>query len=382
MPTVEGLQKIANLNKTYTDQAFQMSDRLNKQDAAKKAADQYKSGDVQGAYATMMQASPDWAEKMIGQGADRNPNLQGDLTNAKMGGQLGAQDDYGSTPRELTDAQGEWALKAAGLRAKTASMGRPRVAPDKNSPTGFSLLNPADGSVIPVEGYGLPAGASPAQQSGDQGQKAQQPQQQPLKLRSNEEIDSTGNKVMLSPRQLDDIKNIQKQFTTSQKDNIKAIQELDAADSMIKANTPGSGTTEKLRILKGVVQGRISQQEFAAFGNGMGVGTVIENAASEAAGKGMSAQTQKNLQSIVDLAKRKATGEFDAGLQNTLDTAPSGLDRMILKKRLMGSGPTAYQQTLNKVNSLPPEDQAAINWAHDNPNDPRAQKILQQFGNK
>lgn len=389
MPTLEGLRKAVELNQLISKPSEDASANLYKMGkdmgqffTAQKAGQQYQAGDTQGAMASLM-SNPAFAGQIAGNLQNTDPNLANNMEGSK----LGALHDYNSTPGDVAEIN---------ARAK---MNKPALRADKNSPSGFSWFGPegstyatqpelrqfngqssptdsakavmAPDTSIPTNASGMPAGAPSAA-----------PTPKPIKLQANEEIGSDGNVLQLSPRQLDDIKGIQKTFNTSQKDNIKAINDLSQASDYIDKNIPGSGAIEKLRILKGVVQGRINQQEFAALGKGQGLEATFENAASEAAGKGMGKQTQQDLKDIVNLALTKATGEYDQGLQNAVDTAPGSIDKMVLKKRLAGSGPTMHQALINRINQLPPEDQAAINWAHDNMNDPRAQAILKQFGTK
>ncbi len=378
MPTLEGLQKAENLgNSVVMDElnqskaGFDLGRAQSGAAAAGIAAQQFKAGDRQGAYATLMGSNPEFGAQLMPQLQKMDPTLAGSLQKSVTAGEQSALNEAGNG-----------AAQVAGIKAKNAAASRPVVRADKNSPTGFSLLNPADGSVTPVENYGsensVKALAAKDFKSNEQKPEGTQIKPEALKLRPNEDIDSSGNKILLSPSQQKSIQDTQKQFSSSTKDMVKGINDMHTAVDMINQNQPGGQTLEKLRMLRAITP-RINQQEFSAFGKGQGVATMIDNAITEAAGKGMSAESQKNMKAIAGITLKNLSAEYDQTLQNTIETHPE-VDPLVLKKRLAGSGPTPYQAIVKKVQALPPGDQGAFNWAHDNASDPRAQAILKHLG--
>lgn len=375
MPTIEGLANLASLQKAQLDQTQQQS-RI---DAAKQAADLFKQGDIKGALGAMAAVDPDHVGNYIKQYQDSDPSTQQSLKQAQSQG--ATQGEYnvttpaGANPRQLLDQQGANQLAVA--QAKAKAMGsKPRVLKDPNSPTGFTVVSP-DGTAMPIDNYNGDAAAA-AQKTQKQDQSAEEPKAP--KLRPNEDIDSNGQKVLLSPEQQKTINTARKSFDSDTKEIVKGLDAAEKSIQLIDTNTPGARTVEALTTLKSAIGGRVGQQEFQAYGKGMGIINQINNAISEAEGKGMSPETQKFMSRLVRTSAEVLGKEFDSHLQNTIERTPE-VDPLILKKRLVGShGPSAYKAVADKVSKLPPEDQAAFNWAHDNPSDPRAKKILSNLG--
>lgn len=363
MPSLEGLKLAGEVVNQSADQINDVSNQLRLQGIASQASDLAKQGDFQGAYGLLFKARPDLAAQILPQMEKSNPQLAQSLIKSHTVGQLEGQTEFGSNPRQLLDASMAGKLAIAQNKASPSDT---VVRNDPNSPTGYSLINKKSGQKQNATQAGLP------DKQVDESTKVPQ-------LRPNEDINSEGKKVMLSPEQQKVIKETRKTFDSETKDIVKGIDASNQALELINKNIPGSGTIEKLRLLRGVVQGRINQQEFTAFGKGQGILNSIDNAISEAKGNGMSSKVQDLMRQMATVAVNLQEKEYEQHLKNAVERNPE-VDPLILKKRLMGSGPTIHQALVKQIDKLPPEDQAAVNWAHDNPNDPRAKAILQKIG--
>jgi hypothetical protein len=404
MATVEGLGKVGQL----VSQGVEQTQGLANQAAAQKAVELYKQGDIRGAYGTLMQADPAFAQKIAPQLTQIDPELAGQLTQSKEEGQLGGQTKFGSNPNQIHTMDNANALEIAKINAaahvKAAQAKNDAnewtVRSDPTSPTGFSRVSKRSGEKQfinlqgePIGGAETPAQAAPKQATAQPGQsttqpvdpnaKPQAPGQQPAEAppkpalipgakdpnskATNAFIDSNGKSVLLAPNQMKALDTSAKEFDKETKDLTKAINDGHQALQFIQKNNAGTQTVEKLRLLKSVVSGRINQQEFAAFGTGNGILANIENAISEASGKGMGPQVQNNMLRLAKVALDLTTKEYDQALKNRVErTASQGIDPLIVKRRLIGSGPTPYQDALKQIETLPPQAQGLYSWVHDN----------------
>lgn len=332
-----------------------------RKDVIKSASAKWMAGDLKGALGDLAAIDPSVisgpAEKLM---TVLNPDVQGKVKEAEKTGELSAQTDYGSNPRQLLDAS------IAG--GKFNDKNKPIIRKSDRSPSGFSTFQ--NGKEIFIDAAGTPIGQGP-----DDSEHSM-----PVKpnLAIGQDVDSSGQIITLSPAQQKAIKDTRKSFDSETKEIVKGMNDAYQAVKMIDENVPGSQAVEKLRLLRSITP-RINQQEFQAYGKGQGVATMIENAMSEAAGQGMSAQTQQNMKAITQITLKNLSDEYDTALKNHVEKTPE-VDALILKKRLASSGPTVYQGIAKKVEQLPPQDQAAFNWAHDNASDPRAKAILKNLG--
>jgi hypothetical protein len=369
MATIEGLN--ANLKSEVADgDAIQ---GVSKENAAKQASDLFTKGDIKGAYGVLIKADPTNAGALLHDIAQYDPELAKGIAKAHKVGELEGQTPFGSNPAQIQQLQNEGALAVA--RAKTTGKEKPVIRKDPDSPSGFSTFQGNNKYFInqmgEVIGQGPDASAAPATQ--------EQPKQP--KLAPNQDIGADGKPVTLAPTQSKAIDQIKKTFASDTKDLVKGIEAAQQGSDLTQLNIPGFEALERLRILRGVMGGsRIAQQEFQATGQDMGAINDLENKLSKLGGQGMSPEVQKLYLRVSQATLRGLSKEYDQKLKNTLETAPGSVDQFVLKKRLMGSGPTVYQNVVQKVQQLPGQDQAAVNWAHDNPTDPRAKAILKANG--
>lgn len=390
MASVEGLNAVRGLQQGVLDDQNQQK----RQEAALNAAELFKNGDIKGAIGTLAAVDPAHAATMLGLLGKIDPGSVQALSQAKSEGST--QGTYnvttpaGANPRQLLDAKLAGAKDVAGIKAKSTSDSTQTFTDKTSGLTGFKsksgkilgFIGPDGELHAPDELNGVKEQKQKDKNSNlvadASGQTLSPDQQQKPKLLPNQDIDSNGNTVAITPVQRKIIDSARKEFSTDTKELTKSIDNLTQAQRNIQDNIPGQGTIEKLRILKGVVSGRINQQEFQAFGKGQGLVNQIDNAISEAAGKGMSPKVQQLMSQMVNAALDVTSQEYDQHLKNAVDKNPD-VDPLILKKRLASGGPTLHQAIVSKVSSLPATDQAAFNWAHDNPNDPRSKAILQQL---
>lgn len=389
MPTLEGL---AASNKVSA-QATEGIDQGVRQQAAAQAAELFKAGDIKGALLSIAKVDPDHAANIISgfqQHLDTNSILDRSLAQSqgKTQGTFNVTTPNGSNPRQLLDA------KLAGEAAKTAKKGDETTSTFTDKLSGLTGFKSKSGKIL---GYVGPDGHlhAPEELKGitpktkttatdtavadtTTGEVPTTTPEKP-KLLPNQDVNSDGQVVTIEPTQRKIIDQARKSFDTETKDIVKGLDASTQALELINKNIPGSGTLEKLRLLRGVVQGRINQQEFQAFGKGQGILNQIDNAISEAEGKGMSPKVQDLMRQMATVAVDLQMKEYDQHLQNAVERNPE-VDPLILKKRLAGSGPTVIQSMTKKIAELPPQDQAAFNWAHSNPKDPKAQQILKHLG--
>ena len=141
--SVEGLQAVANLNKTTNDQ----NQDLNRQDAAVKAADLFKSGDYEGAMAEISRYDPEHAGQLLTQARTINPKFAQSLKQAESSGTTRGEFDvtteHGSNPRQLQDARIQ-AEKEKGPNARDVREGR--LSSQFNQGMAFKYQQAAEGS--------------------------------------------------------------------------------------------------------------------------------------------------------------------------------------------------------------------------------------------
>lgn len=364
--TVEGLQAVGNLTApSATELAAEkmgqdQTSLLKKQKAAQLAAEQFKSGDMKGSIGTLLASDPEHAANFLKGLVAMDPNLQGALAQSKTAGALKAQNELGS---------GSIAVTVAGINAaaKKDAGNRPVIRASSISPSGQTITENGVTRFTELAGDQVASGEAA---------KNSKP------LQSFQDVDSNGMIVSLTKDQRDTIKDARKSFDGETKELVKAIDSAHQAQIYIDKNIPMSGTIEKLRLLKSVVQGRVTNQELQQMGTDLGVFDQAANQLSIKGGKGMSKGVQDKLRQIVDIALKTTTQEYDQRLKNAVERNPN-IDSLILKKRLVGSsGPTVYQDLTKKVEQLPPDAQALFNWAHDHPDDPKAAGYIQQLHDK
>lgn len=356
MASVEGLNAVQGLQDKVNDQ---MQTQL-RQQAAQSASTLFQQGDVKGAIGALAKVDPDHAAQMFGQFQQFDPSSAGALSQAQAQGttqgKFNVETPAGANPRQLEDAK----LKAM-LQKQATLPSNQVVRADPNSPTGFSIINKQTGQTTETS-------KSPLVQTADQ----------PPQLRPNEDINSNGEKVMLNPNQQKIIKETRKSFDEETKDLVKGLEAAHQGAIMVNENVPGAEPLERLRVLKSVVQQKMSNQEFQAFGTNFGAVADLEQRLEKIKTGKMTPEIQKDYLKIIGIMGSALDQEYDQHLKNAVERNPE-VDPLILKKRLVGSGPTAYQAIIKHVETLPPEDQAAFNWAHDNSTDPRAKAILQRL---
>jgi hypothetical protein len=334
-----------------------MSAQSQRQAVVKDAIAKYQAGDMKGAFASLGILNPEGLSKDVSQLANA-----GDIQKGKVGGELSAQTQYGANPAQLATIQGKYGVEAAQTKAN-AALNKPVIRKDPNAATGFSAIYP--NRVNPLDGYqgqGQPAQSSttPASQAkpADQGQKAPQ-------LRPNQDISSEGKVITLSPQQQSVIKDARKTFDSETKDIVKG---LDAAhQGLTMVNDPslrGVEALERLRILRSVVQSRISNQEFQAFGGDMGAMTNLQSKLQKLQDGTLTPEMRTIYQNILSTTEKALSSQYDQHLTNAVERNPE-VDSLVLKKHLVGSGPTVYQALIKKVKELPPDLQGLYNEAHD-----------------
>jgi len=138
--SVEGLQAIANLNKTTNDQ----NQDLNRQDAAMKAADLFKSGDYEGAMGEIARYDPEHAGQLLTQARTINPKFAQSLKQAESSGttrgEFEVTTEHGSNPKQLQDARIQ-AEKEKGPNTRES-----RLSSQFNQGMAFKYQQAAEGS--------------------------------------------------------------------------------------------------------------------------------------------------------------------------------------------------------------------------------------------
>lgn len=377
MPTLEGLAQAAAVNKANTDQSIQNNQIFQRQQAASKAAELFKSGDIKGALSTMAAVDPEHVGQLIQQFQANDPTSQQSINQAKAQGaeqgQFNVTTPYGSNPRQLLDAS----LAGKQSVAQITSANKPSnkvVKADPNSPSGYTIVDKQAGSYSPVQVPNLPQ--SKDNMVADAGPGGPEGKPKP-NLRPNQDIDSNGQIVTITPGQRKLIESSRKAFDSDTKELVKGLESVDQAKKLIDENVPGFEALEKLRLLR-TVSPRPSQQEFQAVGLDMGAINSLENKLSKVGGQGMTPDVQNLYRRVVSVMEKSLTRDYDAKLQNAVGRNPE-VDPLILKKHLSSGGPTSIQRLNSAVSSLSPQDQAAFNFAHDNPKDPRAKAIMEHL---
>lgn len=362
MPSLEGLALAGQVNNQSADQINDASNQFKLQAVASQASDLAKQGDFQGAYSLLFKARPDLAEKILPQMAQTSPQLAQSLAQSKENGSLQSQGALGSGSIPVQVAKINAQAKLAAEKNKSSDT---VVRNDINSPTGQSITNKKTGVKQYATMSGLP----------------NKPDETP-QLRPNEDINSEGKKIMLSPEQQKVIKESRKTFDSETKDIVKGLDAAHQGSTMV--NNPdlkGVEALERLRVLRSVVQNRISQQEFQAFGGDMGLVTNLENKLQKLKDGKLTPEMRQIYTNILDVTQKALSSQYDQHLKNAVERNPE-VDPLILKKRLVGSsGPSVYQAVTKKVGQLPPDAQALFNWAHDNPG-PKADSYLKQLNQK
>ncbi len=336
----------------------------------------FQSGDIKGALSTMAKVDPDHVANLIQTFQQGDPNTQGALKQAEVGGQMTAEHPFESTPGDVAHIGADARIAAAEARTKQVEdqikyttdplSGLKFAANKKGAIQGFLGADGKLHSMDDIQGRA-------EQQAATSKASGEKP-----KLLANQDIDSTGQVVTILPAQQKIIKETRKTFDSETKDIVKGLEAAHQAQSMIEANNAGGEPLERLRLLR-TVSPRPTQQEFQALGMDMGAVDSLENKLQKIATGKMTPAIQKDYLAIVNLMSSKLSQEYDQRLKNTVEKTPE-VDSLILKKRLAGSGPTVYQAVAKKVSQLPAKDQAAFNWAHDNPNDARSKMILKNLG--
>jgi hypothetical protein len=381
MPTLQDLaagNAIAENAVNFSQQQQQYSAR---QQAATQAADQFKQGDIKGAYSTLMAHDPDFAKQIAPHLTSIVPEFAQSLTQGTQTGQLTAQNQFGSTPAQIAKIGADAKIQAAlGKLNAGVSKDEDKLVHYTDAQGNLTFARQGDikaqlkgGSATSAAKAGTQdSSATPATPNQTAPTDTAKPTLQVYAPPGQgvQEVDSSGNKVSLGPKQNKGLQDATKQFNKDAKPFIDSINATAGSEDLLKENIPGAQIAEKLKTIKGLVQsGRVPQQFVEEYGNGKTSGIVasIENAITEAEGGGLGAQARQNMYQLNKALQNQASSEYDALLKSRAQQASDNLkvDPFIAKQRFASVGPTPYQQTLQKVQKLSPQDQAAFNWAHD-----------------
>lgn len=389
MPSLEGLALANQVNQANTQGSVDNNNMYQQQEAAKKASDLFKAGDVNGAYSVLAGASPEFAMKIAPQIAQYNPDLAKKLAGAKQAGSLQSQGQLGSgsIPVQVAKIGAEAKIAAAEARAKQAE---DALHYQKNGYTGntdvFTKQGQLKGTIGPDGNITPPTKTQNKNLSSavaDSSTDSMTPPKPELKI--NQEIDSNGQVIDLNTKQLADIAKNTQVFNKETKPLVDIINQTSGSEKLLDLNYAGSQLGEKIKTIRGLYGGgRIPQQLIQQYGNGSSAGfeTQLQNWATEAAGGGLGKQARENMFKLNQALQADALEQYDSLLKQRAGQvgAANHIDPYVVKQRFASEGPTTVQQIQQKVKSLPPDQQAAFNWAHENALDPRAKVILQKLG--
>jgi hypothetical protein len=353
-----------------------------RQAAAKQAADLYKQGDVRGAYSALMAHDPEFAQKIAPDLVKIDPELAAQFKGATTTADENAMNAAGNGKAQVAQVGAEARIAAAEARAKNAE---DALHYQKNGYTGdtnvFTKGGALKGSIGP-DGQIVPPKTTPATQS-----NANSPVPSPTapNLNINQEVDSNGQLINLNPKQLADISKNTAVFNKESKPITDAINATAGSEKLLDSNIPGAQIAEKIKTIRGLYQGgRIPQQIIQQYGNGSAAGfeTQLQDWAAQAQGKGLGSQARQNMYNLNQAIQTDAIDQYEALLKQRSQQVGDAnhLDPYVVKMRFASQGPTQIQQVAEAVKKLPPQDQAAFHWAHENALDPRAKAIIKVLG--
>lgn len=356
-----------------------------KQALAQQAAAQYKSGDVRGAFATLGIADPQALMQQAGKEGGAQPEAYG-----TMSGKLQADKEFGQLPTQIAEAK---AKNVAGGAFKDINLEAPDgtvIKAKMNKGTG-KLYDLSGEEMSAAQLQGMKAGFAPtvavnpntkAHEIVSKGGKSKDVHESGAPV----EVGTNGQAIILTPKQND---GLIKETDTWNKDKnnmdlLTQINSLDKAKQSIVNNAPGGQILEQMRLIRGMSP-RPAVQEVMALNKGSGWQTELENMISEAQGKGMTPQLQKNMLSMVETFQNANLDEYNQALHSRVAQITNNykVPSETVISRLAPEMPAPILQNMkNLADKGTPEDHAAVDWAHKvllsgKRNDPNYGKALQ-----
>lgn len=152
MPSVEGLSEVGKL----MDQNVASVNNAAKMEAAKQAAELFKSGDIKGALSTILQHDPDKAQQLINQFQSYDPATQQAVHQGQEAGKIGAQTAAGVNEAQIQELRNKGVLDAAQAKAKQEPSAREqRLSNNFNQNMAFKYQQSAESSPLYKSGIGV-----------------------------------------------------------------------------------------------------------------------------------------------------------------------------------------------------------------------------------
>lgn len=333
----------------------QKADEAKRQEIVKQASAQWQSGAKDQAMSTLMQGDPETFKAAFGERS-----------------KLQAESEYGQLPTQVAASKAQ-NVKGAGFKDLNLEGPDGSVIKMKMDKTTGKIFDLNGDAADATQLSGMKAGFAPTIGI-NLNTKEHSVYSKGGKTKAIGETDAAieqtlgGQAVALTAKQNDGLTKFTEDFNKDKQtqDLVSQINSLDMAQHAIQVNAPQAKVVEQMRIIKGVTP-RPAVQEVMALNYGQGWETQMESYASKAANNGMSAQEQKNYYSMIGVFQRANLDDYTQHLHSRVAQAAGNykVDPGIVMKRVAPEMPTPIQEAIRKLDKAPPEDQAAVKWAHE-----------------
>lgn len=385
MISAQGLEQAGALDNQSVGQTQQFA----RQQAAAQAAQQFKNGDLQGAYATLAAHDPEWINSAVA----NNPQLQGALAQAKSQGtetgSLTAQSQLGSSsiPVQVANIGANARIQAAQTRQQNQQEAESTVKDgngniffkDKKGNITGQLINGQKMSVNAVNGLSNPNSPNLNNAVADTGSDMNSSSSSSSQPQFPSYVAPAHQKIVNSA--IDDLAKGPdfKDFNTE-------INGLKQAQDLASGNLPNSQVPLAMKFLtSSEFVKRFNEAEFTEGPTqAQAIVDKVKNAVANKTQGNLAPEVMDNFKDIMYTMYTSTLNQYEDQIHAKAGAITSKTNGAIKADQalqyLLPAANPQFQKEVQNYGKLPPQDQQAVDWARKNIGNPAALKILRANG--